>query len=653
VEFQAKESRRPITLYTRKSRAADVEADSIILANDRAANWLEGYFASRFPFHKLDVVLAPAFPFGGMEHPGAIFYSEERFVFRERPTLPQRLGRTATIYHEVAHQWFGDLVTMQWFDDLWLKEGFSTYMAAKMQDALDPASQSWKSFYLRNKPAAYGVDVTEGTTPVWQQLANLDQAKSNYGAIVYNKAPGILKQLNHLVGDSAFRAGLQRFLRAHAYGNATWRDLLDAIGTEAKRDLAAWGDAYVLRPGVAVVEQQLDVRDDRVVSFKLVQRPARALSGPAPWPIQLEVLVVPDSGAPMRIPLTVVAETTYVSELAGRPAPAWVFANSRDLAYALVLLDPRSTAALERTIGRVTDSFLRAMLWGGLWDLVRDAMLAPERFLRLALRELPQESDEQIVAGILGRLTRATTAYLGTVQRDALLPDVERALLAGANDSARSYGIRKAHLDAYVQVAATAAAVDVLDGMLDSATVAGETLRAPTRWALVTRLQTLGAPSAERRLAEETARDATPEGARRAFVAGAARNDAATKREYFARYFSDAALNEDWVTASLQAFNAIETQALTREYLPAALDSLGWIQKNRRIFFLGAWLNAILDGQTEDEALLVVQSFLNSRPQLAPDLRAKVLQSADELERTVRIRRTFLLAPPRMSTAAQ
>ena len=163
-------SKRPITMYVRKSRVMEAEADSIILANDVAARWLEGYFARPFPFKKLDVVLAPAFPFGGMEHPGAIFYNEDRFIFRERPTLPQRLGRTATIYHEVAHQWFGDLVTMRWFDDLWLKEGFSTYMAAKMQASLDSASGAWKTFYLRNKPSAYSVDATRGTTPVWQSL---------------------------------------------------------------------------------------------------------------------------------------------------------------------------------------------------------------------------------------------------------------------------------------------------------------------------------------------------------------------------------------------------------------------------------------------------------------------------------------------------
>jgi aminopeptidase N len=230
------------------------------------------------------------------------------------------------------------------------------------------------------------------------------------------------------------------------------------------------------------------------------------------------------------------------------------------------------------------------------------------------------------------------------------LPDVERALLAGVNEASLPYGLRKAHLDAYIRIATTGTAVDVLDGMLDSAMVAGDSLRAPTRWALVTRLQILGAPSAQARLAAETARDSTPEGARRAFVASVAGVDSGTKRVYFTRYFSDRTLNEDWVTASLEAFNAIEAQALTREYLPAALDSLGWIQKNRRIFFLGAWLGAFLDGQTEEEALLIVQSFLQARQSLPPDLRSKVLQAADELERTVRIRRTFTLGAARTST---
>ncbi|MCC6319281.1 MAG: ERAP1-like C-terminal domain-containing protein [Gemmatimonadaceae bacterium] len=647
AEVRSKGTRKPISLYVRQSRLADVDADSIIVANDRAATWLERYFASRFPFQKLDMVLAPAFPFGGMEHPGAIFYSEERFVFRERPTVTQRLGRTSTIYHEVAHQWFGDLVTMRWFDDLWLKEGFATYMAARMQADLDPDSHAWKSFYLRNKPAAYAVDLTEGTTPVWQRLGNLDQAKSNYGAIVYNKAPSILKQLNYLVGDSAFRQGLQRFLREHAYQNATWRDLVHAIGTASGRSLAVWGDSWILRPGMPVLEQRSVVRDGRIVSFSLVQRPARALSGSRPWPIRTELLAVFERGETLRIPLNITAETTWVAELAGRPAPQFIFANAQDQAYGLVLLDPGSVATLERDIGAIDDAFLRTMLWGALWDLVREATLGPDRFLRAALRELPGESDEQLVGGLLSRIARATTAYLGDVQRAAFLPDVERVLLVGANDARRPYGVRKAHLDTYIRVAATAPAVAILDGMLDSTTIVGDTLRAPARWALVTRLVTLDAPTASARLAAETARDQTPEGARRAFVAHAARTDAATKAEYFRRYFDDRDLNEDWATASLDAFNAVEAQRLTRPFLTAALDSLPWIQRNRRIFFVGAWINGFLDGQTGDEALQLVRAFLDARPQLAPDLRSKVLQAADELERTVRIRRTFGLDAPR------
>ena len=229
-------------LWVRASRANEVEVDSLQTQVASAITSLQKYFGVPYPFQQFQYMLSPAFPFGGMEHPGVTMFNEESFIYREPPTLNQRLGRRATIYHEVAHHWFGDDVTMRWFDDLWLKEGFATYMAAKMQD-LEGLPNPWMSFYLRNKPAAYDVDQTSGTTPVWQQLANLDQAKSNYGAIVYNKAPGILKQLNYLVGDSAFRAGLHDFLIAHAYGNATWQDLLASIGKAAHRPLTEWGDS--------------------------------------------------------------------------------------------------------------------------------------------------------------------------------------------------------------------------------------------------------------------------------------------------------------------------------------------------------------------------------------------------------------------------
>ena len=632
---------REMSLYVRRSRAKEVEADSLIAINLRALAWLEDWFAHPYPFGKLDMVLAPAFPFGGMEHPGAIFYSEDRFIFRERPTLTQLLGRKATIYHEVAHQWFGDLVTMRWFDDLWLKEGFATYMAAKMQDALDPGTEAWKTFYLRNKPLAYGVDVTEGTTPVWQELANLDQAKSNYGPIVYNKAPAILKQLNYLVGDSAFRSGVRGFLRQHRFGNATWRDLLASIGGAAGRPLEPWGAQFILRPGMPVVEQHLEVRGDTIARLALVQRPARPMSGGGAWPMRVEVLLAWENAAPVRIPVEMSAETTHVAAAVGRRAPAFVFANAGDHGYALTLPDARSVAWLERNIGTVDDAMLRAMLWGAMWDLVRDARLEPARFALSALRELRNESDEQIIASLLNQTTRAVTAYMSEEYRTQIQLKMQGDLLMVALHGQQSYGVRKLHLDALIRVAESPLVLTYLDSLLDGGTVVGAPLGAPTRWAIVTQLVEQSAPMAEARLAAETRRDSTAEGARRAFVAGAARADAETKRRYFERYLRDSTLNEDWATASLGAFNSLGQQDLTLRYLRPALDTLPWIQQNRRIFFLGSWLGAFLGGHTSPEALGVVRSFVVESPELPADLRLKVLQAADELERTVRIRAAF------------
>jgi aminopeptidase N len=633
---------RTIAAYVRRSREREADLDTLLAQNARALGWMERYFARPYPFEKFAFLLAPAFPFGGMEHPGAIFYNEDRFIFRERPTLPQRLGRMSTILHEVVHMWFGDLVTMRWFDDLWLKEGFATYLAAKALADLDSASGAWKAFYLANKPAAYSVDQTAGTTPLWQELANLDQAKSNYGAIVYNKAPSVLKQLNYLVGEPAFRAGVRAFLARHAYGNATWRDLLAAIAGAAARPLDRFGRHFILRPGMPEVEQHVDVRDGRITRLTLTQRPLQPLSGPGAWPMRTQVLLVYDDQPAVVLPVELIGPTTDVTAARGRAAPRFVFANGGDYGYMLTRLDTASVRALETgALGRVEDALLRAMLWGALWDEVRAARMDPARFVRLAQSELPREPDEQIVPRLLGRLRRAMDAYLASGTRDRLRPEAERFLQGGANDRTQPYGIRKAYLDAFIGLAASPAGVTALRAILASDSVAGEPLRDPTRWDVVTRLAVLGTDDAERLLLAQASRDTTPDGRRREFIAGAALGTAETKRAYFTRYFADSTLNEDWAAGSLGAFNALDHQALTLPYLRPALDSLRWIQANRRIFFLGGWLGAFLGGQTGEAALQTVQRFLADQSDLPADLRRKVLENADELERTVRIRQRW------------
>ncbi|HEX8391855.1 MAG TPA: M1 family aminopeptidase [Longimicrobium sp.] len=631
----------PITLYARASRAGEVDADTLMQANRRAVRWLEGYFGVPFPFAKFDMLLAPAFPFGGMEHVGAVFYNESQFVFREAPTLNQQIGRKSTIYHEVAHQWFGDLVTMRWFDDLWLKEGFSTYMAARIQDELDPGSEAWKSFYLRNKPLAYATDQTSGTTPVWQDLPNLDLAKSNYGPIVYNKAPAILKQLNFMVGDSAFRAGLTLFLKRHAYGNATWRDLLAAVQQTSGTSLERFGEQYILRAGMPVVETRVDVRGGRIHGLTLHQRPARDLPGDPGgwWPGRVLVRLAYGGGRDTVIPVSFTGPVTEVREAAGLPAPEYVWSNEGDYGYGLFLLDSASARHVAANVGRERDGLRRAMLWGALWDEVREGRMDPAAYAATALRELPAEADEQIAGLNMGRAWTAISTYLPDARGAALSAEWERLLLARTTDARLGYGARKASLDWLAGTARTEEGRAVLrEYLAGTRTFDGAAVRQPTRWSIVERLVSLGEPDPARLIAAEAARDTSAESPRRAFVAQGAVPSAAAKAELFGRFLDDPALNEEWVTAAAGTFNAPQQSELTLPFLRRSLDRLVWIRDNRRIFFLPRWIASFVGGQSSPEALAFVDRYLAENPDLPLDVRRKVLQSRDELERTVRIR---------------
>ena len=635
-------SGRTMSVYVRKSRIKEADVDTMLMLNQRAVSWMEQYFNFPYPFEKIDFVLAPAFPFGGMEHPGAIFYNENSFIFRERPTLARKLGRNSTVLHEVAHQWFGDLVTMRWFDDLWLKEGFATYMAAKAQYSIDSTTGAWKTFYQGNKPAAYSVDQTTGTNSLWQRLANLDQAKSNYGAIVYNKAPSVLKQLNFLVGEESFQSGIRQFLKDHQYANATWQDLLGSVSTASGKSLDDFGRNFMLRPGMPIVQQQLTVANGKITRLALTQRPAQALSGPAPWPMRTQLLLSYANQPPIKIPVELKTRVNEVSAAIGKAAPQFVFANYDDYGYFLTLLDSASIKNLEDgALGDVNDGFLRTMLWGALWDQVRDAQFDPMRFARLALKELPREKDEQLFPNILGRLTRSLNVYASKTQRDQLLPSVERAFWDGANDKARPYGIRRAYIEAFIAIAQTTEGRERLVSLLSADSVAGEPLKDPTRWDVVNHLMVLDAPNALQLVAQQTAHDTTADGKRRAFAVGAAHKTAETKKAYFTQYFADKSLNEEWASGSLGAFNTAEQSELSLPYLRPALDSLRYIQANRRIFFLGGWLGAFIGGQRSPAALATVKKYLADNPSLPLDLKQKVLQTADELERTVKIRQRW------------
>lgn len=628
-------------VWVRKSQVQKA-ADAVPAVQEIAAQgmqYLAKYFNEGFPFPKYEMVLIPGFAYGGMEHAGATFLREESVIFRTAPTAINRLNRDVVVLHELTHQWFGDATTMRWFDDLWLKEGFAQYMAYKTLAALRPDDNIWQRFYQSIKPAAYGIDETQGTTPIYQDIPNLKDAKSAYGAIVYSKAPGVLKQLNYVLGDDAFQKGLQIYLAQHRYGNATWSDLIGAFQTASGRDLTAWAEMWIRHRGMPRVDTQWSCDGGRLRSLRLTQ--TAVLGGDDVWPIATEIALGYPDGRVSKVRAELMTRSTEVR--LGRepgPCPAWVFANNDDHAYGLFLLDAKSQETVMQQVGATPDLFRRTLLWGALWDAVREAQLDPSEYTKRALDALPQERDELLAASLLGRTQTAVHRYVNaTAQKELLAQGATLAIdrmLHDEDHDLRIVGFRS--LSGFgAQGVGEAAMKQLLAGQIR---IPGVELRQQDRWSLVTALIAYGDPEATTYFDAEQKRDPSGDGRKFAYVAQAARPDAATKAHYFDDYLHDPQQPEDWISSSLGAFNSWNQAELTAPFLQPALAALDQVKRERKIFFLVGWLDAFLDGQQSKASLNVVQQYLaTANPD--PDLRLKILQSMDELQRTVRIRERF------------
>lgn len=657
VEFTDRSSgQRVFVRRSQQARAAGELAETMRL-NREGVQFFETLFDRPFPFAKYDLVLLPEFPFGGMEHAGATFLREDAVLFPVEPTAADRLRRAQLIFHEASHQWFGDLVTMRWFDDLWLKEGFANLMAMRAALALLPQADV-RSAFRALKNAAYRTDVTAGTTPIWQALPNLSAAKSAYGSIVYSKAPAVLHQIGHTVGEAAFIAGVRAFLRTHAYGNATWEDLIGALESASGMDLQDWAQAWVRRPGLPRVDVDMHMRDGRISAFALHQAPLPEplLPADAAWPQRIDVVFLDRNGNPMHFddaaqpPLSaggrdcagvldvrVAGPRTDVPHAIGMLAPHLVFANANDWGYGLFMLDARSRIAALGMLDAIADPLLRAQLWDALWEAVRAGELSPRAWVELALRALPAERDEIAVAGLLGNVQTAMRWYLDEAARDALQPEVE-AMHTRAMHEAPTLSARVAWFRSYLALAASDDARAVLKALLDgSVQVPGMPLRSMDRFRIVRSLLAHGDPDAEELLARLRAQDGSDDGRRHAYAAEAARADSATKARYFDAFLHDASVPERWIEDALMAFNSVEQEASTLPMLERALEALPRLQRERRIFFVNNWLAAFIGGQRSAVALERVRRFLE-HAQLDAPLRRKVLEAEDALARTVRIR---------------
>jgi aminopeptidase N len=627
-------------LYARKSQAqrAQEEAPEVRQIAAEGIEYLSNYFAQPFPFPKYDMILIPGFAYGGMEHAGATFLREESVLFRTAPTRLDWLGRDILVLHELTHQWFGDLVTMRWFDDLWLKEGFAQYMAYQALASLKPNDHIWKRFYETIKPGAYEIDSTRGTTPIYQDIPNLKDAKSAYGAIVYSKAPGVLKQLAFLLGAEHFRDGLRVYLKEHAYSNAEWSDLVHAFEQVSGKPLDKWADMWIRHRGLPEVRTSWSCSAGRLERISLTQRDVLGTS--AIWPIATQLLLSFDDGRTSRMRVDLGSRRSEVALGPPERCPEFVFANDEDYAYGRFLLDPRSQGEVLKHLAGVRDAFSRTLLWGALWESVRQTGLGPRDFLDLSAGLLPDETDAPILQGILSNSTTALHRYVNDQTRMDFVARFE-TMAASRMLDAKEQDLRILWFHGLRSVAETPSGLSKLKALLNGQlSVPGVALRRLDRWTMVTTLIAFNDPDARSIFQAERRRDPGGDGQKYAYVAEAARPDAQEKQKYFEEYLHNASREEDWIELSLRSFNYWNQSTLTQPFLKPALEALPQIKRSRKIFFLVDWLNAFIGGQQSPAGQAEVHEYLRTAT-LEPDLRLKILQAVDELDRTVKIRRKF------------
>ena len=612
--------------------------EAIFDLHEVALEWLEEYTGIPYPFGKFDFVLIPPFQYGGMEHPGGIFYRQSSLMLDESARQSQHLGRASLIAHETAHMWFGDLVTMNWFDDVWTKEVFANFMAAKIVHPSFPEIDHDLRFFLAHHNTAYGVDRTDGANSIRQPLENLKGAGSLYGAIIYQKAPIVMRQLELLLGEEPFRDGMREYLSAFSYGNATWPELIAILDRRSEADLAAWSQVWVEEPGrPVIITQILDNGEGEMDLLMVFQEDPHERD--RIWPQQLEVLLAYDDET-FRVPVDLSGSAAPLDDWIGRPRPNFVLPNAAGVEYGHFHLDSLSLRYLMENLPEVEDPLIRGIGWVTLWDAVLEGEVKPTAWMDLLLRGLRTESVEQNVQRILGYVGTAFWRLTSEGERRELAPNLEGVLWAGI-ESASAPTLGAAYFGAWRRIVISDDGVEHLRRIWDEAMeVPGVTLSERDFTSLAEALAVRDVPDVEEILTRQAERITNPDRRDRfAFIRPALSSDPAVREAFFAQ-LSDPANRErePWVRSGLAALHHPLRSAHSRRFILPSLALLEEIQRTGDIFFPKGWLDSTLGGHSSAEAALIVRAFLEGLgPDYPPRLRGKLLQSADMLFRAARM----------------
>ncbi|MBI3724490.1 aminopeptidase N [bacterium] len=640
----------PLRILCRQALTKHIDPEEIFTVTKQGFAFYDEYFDFPYPFVKYDQAFVPEFNAGAMENVGAVTHAEH-MIFRGQVSETQRLGRAETVLHELAHMWFGDLVTMRWWKDLWLNESFATFISYVCMTNATRFKDAWESFRSKIKAWAYRQDELVTTHPIAGEVPDTDATFLNFDGITYGKGASVLKQLTAYMGATAFRDGLRRYFKKHAWSNTTLDDFLAALEQGSGKDLVAWSKLWIETAGLGSLSPSFTLKNGRIESFEIVQESAPQNSVLRPHRTEVALFEDDGKGAVPSEVVSVLVEgkKTTVRELAGKPAPAFVTVNHGDHAYAKVVFDKQSLSFVREHLERIQEPLVVVSLWGTLWQMVRDQKLPAFDWVELVASKSQHATSPEVVETLLGNGALALVRYVGV---GTPLEATGRRLLVercwSRLDETKG-DLQLAWLRGTIMLAAASADLDRLVRLMDGfEKIAGVEIDQNMRWSLIAKLIGFGRPTAEDRLKAELVRDPSDKGKKSAFQAEASRPSREEKERHW-RLFTSAGgvggahsapqevLADDFLKNGMSRFHWAHQQALLDPYVDRFFEAAPAIYEGRNREYAKSFVLLLYPTYRAERAVLAKGEALLGKVTI-PGLVRLLKESNDELARSIRCR---------------
>ncbi len=644
--WESKAGKIPLRLFARQSLAEAVDVDAWFTYTRQGLAFYQRYFDIPYPFGKYDQLIVPDFNIGAMENAAAVTFTEG-YVWRGEATQSQRESLAGVILHEMAHMWFGDLVTKKWWNGLWLNESFATLMATMAKVEATEFEDAWHSFYLHSKRSAYHADGLVTTHPIEVPVNNTADFFEVFDAITYGKGASVLKQLSYSVGEADFRDGVRKYLKQHAYSNTRLEDFIRAIGEASGQSLDEWSRQWLDTAGFDTVAARTECAAGELSRLEVWQTGPGALPTVRAHRAELALYSVDEhNGVELDgvVPLRLTGDSIDLTSAVGKPCPDIVFPNHDDWGYFRIRLDAQSLTALERSLSQIDDALARSMMWGSLWDMVNSGELELTRFAGVILDLLGTETDVRVVAQVLDYLD-STLDFMHRRQPESRSvvrvygPRIEEFLWAGTQRALAGSDLQKVWFDHFVSAAHTESVLKRLAELLDSKEkIQGLEIDQDRRWEVLVQLASWNHESVPRLTDREKDRDASYSGKLWAIAVEAVRPDLVTKQAWLDEFqkTTESMPFGQQRQAMSSLFPAHQTE-IQNSLLGEVLAPIPEMSRSRDAYFLSSYGYGLLRNTCSQSAVDQISKLLEQRDQLASPIERALLETRQEAERCVRL----------------